>query len=143
MSPDAPLFSAPSPAPRQATGDEAAIREALLRDEAFIRQLLESATDCLAVLDLEGRLLSLSEGGRKAWEIEDLAPYLHRPWTDWWEGNGRVLASRAVAEGRGRKRWPLRRRRSHRRPDDEVVGRVRDARAGAGWSGDAAAGCRP
>ena len=98
MSPEAPFSSSPPPAPGYAAGDEAAVLKAILHDEAFIHQLLESATDCLAVLDLEGRLLSLNEGGRKAWEIGDPAPYLHRSWIDWWPGDGRALASRAVAE---------------------------------------------
>ena len=98
MSPEAPFSSSPPSAPGNATEGEAAVREAILRDEAFFRQWLDIAADGLAVLDLEGRLLSLSEGGRKAWEIEDLTPYLHRSWTDWWPRDGHALASRAVAE---------------------------------------------
>ena len=93
--------SPPMPAPGSAAEDQAAVREAILGDEAFIRQLLESPTDCLSVLDLDGRLLSMSEGGRKAREIDDPSPYLHRSWAEWWQGAGHGLASRAVAEAAG------------------------------------------
>ena len=101
MSPEASLPSLPPPFPPGTAAGGEAVREAIPGDDAFIRRLLESATDCLVVLDLEGRLLSMSEGGRESWGIVDLAPRLRRSWIDWWQGDGHALAARAVGEAAG------------------------------------------
>ena len=98
MSSEAPLPSSPLPPTEAVAREEAVAGDTVLGDEAFVRQLLQSATDCLTVLDLEGRLLFMNEGGRKAWEIGELTPYLHRPWTEWWRGDDRLLARHAVEE---------------------------------------------
>jgi hypothetical protein len=54
------------------------LQSALIASEEFKTRLLESSQDCIKVLDLEGRLLSMNEGGRKALEIWELAPLMNR-----------------------------------------------------------------
>lgn len=63
-------------------------------------RLLEDNPDCIKVLDLEGRLLSMNAGGMKALEICDLAPVIGSSWIDFWHGADRDAASRAVEAAR-------------------------------------------
>jgi PAS domain S-box-containing protein len=83
--------------------DVTAEREALaaLRQaEEFTRSVLESSPDCVKVLDLEGRLLSMNEGGCAQMEIEDVSTCRYRPWVELWQGDDRKAAEHAVAEAR-------------------------------------------
>lgn len=61
--------------------------QALKKSEEFTRSIISSSTDCIKALDLEGRMLSLSEGGQKLLEIEDIKPYLGLSWIDFWKEN--------------------------------------------------------
>ena len=63
-------------------------------------RLIEGSPDCLKVLDLQGRLLSMNAGGMRALEICDLAPLLGSQWVDFWQGEDREQAVRAVAAAR-------------------------------------------
>lgn len=76
------------------------MEEALREGAEFARRVIESSQDCIKVLDLEGHLLSMSEGGRKLLEIEDLAPYLNQSWVDFWKGQDREAALKAIAQAR-------------------------------------------
>ena len=76
--------------------------ETSLRErEQFLRSMIESSCDCIKTLDLEGNLLSMSEGGRKLLEIPDLQPYLGRPWTDLWQPDDRSRVRAAIAAASG------------------------------------------
>jgi len=70
--------------------------EALRDAEEFQHRLIACSEDCIKVLDLEGRLLSMNEGGMQALEICDLAPFLDSSWIDFWEGEDREAAQAAV-----------------------------------------------
>lgn len=74
--------------------------EALRESAEFARRVIESSKDCIKVLDLEGHLLSMSEGGRKLLEIDDLAPYLNQSWVDFWKGQDRAAALEALTAAR-------------------------------------------
>ncbi|HTL55432.1 MAG TPA: sigma 54-interacting transcriptional regulator, partial [Candidatus Limnocylindrales bacterium] len=52
--------------------------------------------DCIKVLDLEGRLLSMNAGGMKLLEICDLGPIIGSSWIDFWTGEDREAARDAV-----------------------------------------------
>ncbi|HET6726358.1 MAG TPA: PAS domain S-box protein [Gammaproteobacteria bacterium] len=72
---------------------EATLRE---RDE-FHRRLMQSTQDCIKVLDLDGRLLWMSEGGRKALEADDVNALLGHSWTAMYPDSvDRELAESAV-----------------------------------------------
>jgi len=67
-----------------------AIRErnalkALQQSEEFVKRIIASSNDCIKVLDIEGHLLSISEGGQKLLEIDDLLPFLGLSWIDFWK----------------------------------------------------------
>ncbi len=76
-----------------------AIEEELRTSEEFKTRMIESSGDCIKVLDLEGRLLSMNQGGMELLEICDLAPFVN-------SSLDRVLARGApgggAAGGRGR-----------------------------------------
>jgi PAS domain S-box-containing protein len=66
----------------------------------FRERLIEGSPDCLKVLDLDGRLLSMNAGGMKVLEICDLTPVLNSSWIDFWQGADRERARQAVETAR-------------------------------------------
>ncbi|MDP3072404.1 MAG: PAS domain S-box protein [Opitutaceae bacterium] len=60
-------------------------QERLRQSEEFNRRIIESSPDCIKVLDLEARLLSMSEGGQRLMEIHDLNRYLNNSWISFWQ----------------------------------------------------------
>jgi formate hydrogenlyase transcriptional activator len=74
------------------TQAERALREA----EEFATRLIACSRDCIKVLDLEGRLQWMNEGGMQALEICELAPFQNASWIDFWEGADRAAAKAAV-----------------------------------------------
>src|SRR5437660_11608112 len=74
--------------------------EALRASEEFKSRLLACSRDCIKVLDLEGRLVFMNEGGMQALEICDLAPVLNSSWIEFWEGQDREAAQAAVEAAR-------------------------------------------
>src|SRR5580693_7450796 len=75
--------------------------EQALRDAKELqRSLIASSTDCIKMLDLEGRLLWMNEGGMQALEICDLGPFVNRSWIQFWEGEDAKAAQAAVEVAR-------------------------------------------
>lgn len=70
----------------------------LRASEEFNRRILESSRDCIKVLDLDGRLLSINECGRRYLEIEDVADVLGASYLDLWQGDNRAAAEHALRE---------------------------------------------
>jgi formate hydrogenlyase transcriptional activator len=76
--------------------------EALRDAEEFLRRLIVSSQDCVKVLDLQGRLLWMNEGGMQALEICELGPFVNSSWIQFWEGEDAKAAQAAVeAAGKG------------------------------------------
>ncbi|RSV13530.1 PAS domain S-box protein [Sphingomonas sp. ABOLG] len=70
--------------------------------EAFLSGVLGSSTDCIKVLDLDGKLTFMSEGGQRVMEISDFNDVAGCPWPDFWQDAGNAEAKAAVeAAGRG------------------------------------------
>jgi diguanylate cyclase (GGDEF)-like protein/PAS domain S-box-containing protein len=55
-------------------------QQALGQSEAFNRSILDSSPDCIKMLDLEGRILFVSQGGAQAQEVDSEAPLLGASW---------------------------------------------------------------
>ena len=73
--------------------------EALRASAEFNRNIIESSRDCVKILDLEGRLLAMSEGGQRQLCIPDIAPLLGSSWIKFWVGaEDRTAAQGAVLE---------------------------------------------
>ena len=73
---------------------------ALERNEAFSREVLAASQDCIKVLTLDGRLEVMSEGGRRALFINDIAPFVGVCWAETFEPDGRASAHAAINEAR-------------------------------------------
>src|SRR6266404_6236800 len=63
-------------------------------------RLIEGSPDCIKVLDLDARLLSMNAGGMKVLEICDLTPLIGSSWIDFWQGADREKARAAVTAAR-------------------------------------------
>ena len=73
-----------------------------LREQSeFTQRLLASSEDCIKVLDLEARLVSISPNGRRLLAIADAHDVIGTDWTTWWDGADRAAAERAVTDARG------------------------------------------
>ena len=93
----------PSPAPDDAGRGNSALRQVtpdplLVGD--LLRDILESSSDCVKLLDQDGCLLFLSSGGLQAMEIDDIGPFLGRSWADFWQGADRMAVQEAVERAR-------------------------------------------
>ena len=52
----------------------------------FLKKILESSSDCIKVLDLDGSLRFMSEGALKVMEVDDFKTIEGCPWPDFWQG---------------------------------------------------------
>ena len=68
----------------------------LRASEELKSRLIACSRDCIKVLDLEGRLLFMNEGGRQALEICDFAPFVNGFYIEFWQGADRVAAQAAI-----------------------------------------------
>ena len=80
--------------------------EALRASDEFMRSIIASSPDCIKVLDLDGRLLSM-EAGQHLLGIKDITPYLNTPWLNFWvkeedKAMARAAVASAAAGGEGR-----------------------------------------
>jgi PAS domain S-box-containing protein len=63
-------------------------------------RLIACSRDCIKVLDIEGRLLFMNEGGMQVLEICDLGPFRNSFWIEFWEGEDRQAALAAIQAAR-------------------------------------------
>jgi formate hydrogenlyase transcriptional activator len=70
--------------------------ECLRASEELKSRLIACSRDCIKILDLEGRLLFMNEGGMQVLEICDIGPFLNGPWVEFWDGPDREAAKAAV-----------------------------------------------
>ena len=77
-----------------------AAEEALRASEEFNRRVLDASHDCIKVLDLEGRLLSMSSGGQRMLAIKDFEPLKGSSWLQFWQGEHRRAAEGALSDAR-------------------------------------------
>ena len=74
--------------------------DALRASEEFARRVIDSSVDCIKTLDLDGRLLSMSEAGQRLLEIDDLKSCLNMRWVDFWKNADRTAALEAVSKAK-------------------------------------------
>mgnify|MGYP000951477772 CR=1 FL=1 len=68
--------------------------------EQFLTRLLEGSQDCIKVLDLDGRLLMMNEGGMRVMDICDFAPLRNQPWHSLWPTETQETVRAAIATAR-------------------------------------------
>jgi PAS domain S-box-containing protein len=71
-------------------------KEGRVKDE-LNRHILDSSTDCLCILDLEGALLNMTSQACKAMEIDDFELLRNSDWVAWWSQQHRETAAAAIA----------------------------------------------
>jgi formate hydrogenlyase transcriptional activator len=74
--------------------------ESLRESEEFNRRIVESSSDCIKILDLEGRLLYISERGQELLGIDDAVPYINSSWIELWPGEGQRSARAAIEQAK-------------------------------------------
>ncbi len=72
----------------------------LAEREAFLSGVLASSTDCIKILDLDGRLTYMTEGGQRVMEVSDFNAISGCPWPDFWEDAGNREAIAAIEAAR-------------------------------------------
>ena len=72
----------------------------LQSDANFLRSVLAASDDCIKVLDLDGNLSFMSEGGYRVMEVSDFNLISGCPWPDFWHGVGNDEAKAAVEAAR-------------------------------------------
>jgi two-component sensor histidine kinase len=65
-----------------------------------LRGVLAGCGDCIKILDLDGRLQFMSEGGKRVMEVDDFSALKGCPWPDFWAGAGHAEAANAVEAAR-------------------------------------------
>lgn len=73
-----------------------ATQEALRASEALNDSVLAASGDCIKILDLSGRLLTMSVAGQCALEIDDLSAVIGSDWLDFWKDGDRTAATTAM-----------------------------------------------
>ena len=68
----------------------------LVDNDDLLRGVLAGCGDCIKILDLDGRLQFMSEGGKRVMEVEDFGKLKGCPWPDLWTGLGNADARAAV-----------------------------------------------
>lgn len=84
--------------------EHARLTESSLRETRELNtRVLASSNDCIKVLDLDGKLSFMSEGGMRVMEVSDFNAIRGCPWPDFWQDQGNTDARSAIAaaqEGR-------------------------------------------
>jgi PAS domain S-box-containing protein len=76
--------------------DLSATHELLLKSSEFNRIILQTMTDRVSLLDLDGRIEFMNAGGQRAMEIDNFSQVVGRPWIEFWQGDERIKAGEAV-----------------------------------------------
>jgi PAS domain S-box-containing protein len=69
-------------------------------ENAFMLSVLQNTKDCVKVLTLDGRLVSLNDGGRNALGIPDFEPYRNADFASLWPEADRPAIQRALEAAR-------------------------------------------
>jgi len=65
-------------------------------DAAFLQGVLASSADCIKILDLNARLVFMSEGGQQVMGVSDFNAVAGCPWPDFWRQAGNAAAKTAI-----------------------------------------------
>ena len=60
------------------------------------RQIIDSSPDCAKVLDLDGRVVQMTEKGCRLVEVDDFETVRGSVWADWWKDENHTLSIQAI-----------------------------------------------
>ncbi|MET3924372.1 HWE histidine kinase domain-containing protein [Devosia sp. 2618] len=72
----------------------------LVGNDALLAAVLSGSGDCIKILDLDGRLQFMSEGGKQVMEVDDFSLLKGCPWPDLWADEGNLAAKQAIEDAR-------------------------------------------
>ncbi len=98
MNPDIPFTANTSLA--QLNAELTSVSRELPGNPELLRTVLAGCGDCIKILDLDGRLQFMSEGGKRVMEVDDFSGLKGCPWPEFWHGEGNALAIAAVKSAR-------------------------------------------
>ena len=65
-----------------------------------LQHVIDASSDCIKILDLDARVLSMNAGGMRAMELDDFDACRLAFWPDFWEGDLRTQVERAIQAAR-------------------------------------------
>lgn len=68
--------------------------------DSFLAGILENSEDCIKILDLDGKLLYMNQGGQRIMEIDDVSSCLNNYWIDFWNDSGRESAKECIEKAK-------------------------------------------
>ena len=71
--------------------------ESLRQSEEFKRRMLDSSSDCIKLLDTDGRLLYMNTGGLCLLEIDEFSSFINKDWMSFWQEDDRATVEDAIA----------------------------------------------
>ncbi len=74
---------------------------ALRAREELLRRVMDSSQDCIKILDLQGRLLWMNEGGKDIMEIDNFDAVQNTIWCDLWPADEQAAARAALDLAKG------------------------------------------
>jgi PAS domain-containing protein len=89
-------MSSPSPTVASLHEELDVAGQGLAGNDEVLRGVLAGCGDCIKILELDGRLQFMSEGGKQVMEVEDFGALKGCPWPDFWAGEGNANATKAV-----------------------------------------------
>tara|TARA_R110002073_G_scaffold149182_2_gene302663 strand:- start:2886 stop:11477 length:8592 start_codon:yes stop_codon:yes gene_type:complete len=78
--------------------ERARAEDALRESEEFNRTIIESSPDCIKVLDLDGRMLTMNSAGIASFEIADFEKFQGEPWETLWPAESQSSVRQALRE---------------------------------------------
>jgi PAS domain-containing protein len=69
-------------------------------DDRYWRAIAGSTSDCVKILDMDGRLTFINSAGLRQLDVADRAALLNRPLVEHFEGDVRVAAQEAIERAR-------------------------------------------
>jgi len=74
--------------------------EALQKSNSFNQSIIDSSSDCIKLLDLEGRLQYMSPGGQRNLGVKNMDEFLNISFENFWTGEHREAELKAIADAR-------------------------------------------
>ncbi|MBF0497369.1 MAG: PAS domain S-box protein [Deltaproteobacteria bacterium] len=84
----------------QEIGERKKAEKSLRESEEFARRVIDSSNDCIKILDLDGNLLSISSGGQKLMELDDITYHLNTSFIDFWKDKDKESALEAMSKAK-------------------------------------------
>ncbi|HEY2343812.1 MAG TPA: PAS domain S-box protein, partial [Chthoniobacteraceae bacterium] len=85
---------------RLETGRRRSAEQALREAEDFQTKMLESSGDCIQMVEIDGRLVSMNAEGRKKLGVKRFATMAGMPWVGFWQGESNQFALESLEAAR-------------------------------------------